>query len=215
MDGEIEGFLARWEGAWVSTMTTCVQTDLGARGFTLEDIVSWRHPDIQIRVPGQPKNRKAPFRRFHNAISCVFAIEGVRVVAKFFLTNGTIHLTGSKSCAQAKAAHAFLADALGGSVKPNTFRVQLINIVWKDPHHQEWGISLNELQKHVAGVYDPDTYVGFKVRRPGCTLLCFTSATVIVSGIKDATGLTVAHDTLKVLVAAFPFASLQKLNNPT
>jgi TATA-box binding protein (TBP) (component of TFIID and TFIIIB) len=169
---------------------------------------SWRHPDIHVRVPGQPKNRKSPFRRFHNALSCVFTIEGVRVVAKFFLTNGTIHLTGSKSCAHALAAMAFLADALDVHMRPETFRIQLINIVWKSPDFRDSGVSLHELQKHVSGIYDPDTYVGLKVRRPGCTLLCFTSATVIVSGVKDAPGLAAAHEALTTLAAAFPYAAL-------
>lgn len=220
MDDAITHFLQNLDdgcNAWVSTMTTCVHTTIR---MSYDELLSWKHPQIHIRIPGQRKNRQRSFRCFYNSVSCVYK----DVVIKVFFTNGTIHMTGAKTCERAKQRMlSFVHELSIGAgrdfdVDMTSFHVQLANIVIRMPSLREHKISLRELGRMLAQVpietsYHPDVYVGLKAKVPlssgRCiTILCFSSASFVVTGLKEASEI---QPILEMMQKVCTFATQAKL----
>lgn len=217
----LEGLPTTCHG-WVSTMTTCAKTNVRVHA---NDLVEWDHPHIHVRVPGVRKNRQSSFRSFYNAVSCSFFMDKVQVVIKVFFTNGTIHLTGSKTCHHAKQCMEYFVKELGEwmrsdfQVDLSSFCVQLANVIVTIPKLKEDRISLSMLKDMLHNSYEchyhPDIYVGLKVRVPitnmrKVTLLCFSSACFIFTGLKKPEDMGAVDTCLRVLEELAPKTKLPK-----
>lgn len=194
---------------WISTMTTCAKTNIQV---TRDYINKFQHPDIQVRIHGNTKNRKSSFKSFANSVSCVVHTQGVKATIKLFFSNGTLHVTGCKTCDQALHMMSFFSTGLGPfQVHKDTFHIQLINIVCKYIQYETKGISLHHLfsiiktakQNGVEVSYDPDIYVGLKIKVPtkkrSLTILVFNRGCVILTGFRSEEELYVLGDYLQTL----------------
>lgn len=194
---------------WISTMTTCASTTIR---IPRESMINFQHPNIHVRVPGKPRSRRSAFHSFANSISCVVNHNGKKATIKLFFSNGTLHVTGCKDCQQSLDVMDYFSSQLGRfHVVTDSFQVQLINIVCKYIQYEHRGISLGKLLsiiknaklKDVQAHYDPDIYVGLKIKIPSptrsLTLLVFNKGCVILSGFRTQHELYVLGDFLKCL----------------
>ena len=202
-DGHLEEFVSWMKGmqleSWVSTITICFKTCTNIdieRIRQASDDGTWDAMGCLVRTPKDKKNRNKHFRFFNNSISLVLPMTKRHITVKVF-RNGSFHITGSKTYVEALSSvqkvFLILKDTCGYTFQIQNMQTQMINLVTHIPRMKTSDVCFDMYRMHdslsneygaQAVVYNPDSYIGMKVKLQEFTVLIFAKGCFILTGIQ-------------------------------
>lgn len=204
--------------SWISTMTICFKTgtDIDIEKIQqASDDGTWDVMGNQtcvVRTPKDKKNRNKNFRFFRNSISLVLPMMKRHITVKVF-RNGAFHTTGSKTYLEAFSSvekiFLLLKHICGYTFQIQSMQTQMINLVTHIPQMKTYDICFDMYKMHdslslkygsQSVVYNPDTYIGMKLKMPKFTVLIFAKGCFILTGIQQPYYLMSLKEDIQCLV---------------
>ena len=182
----------------VSVMTILLEFDVEFESWMQTD-VSW---PANFNVQHMNSGTISARRNFRNQVSVKIKHEdGSKKCCKFF-RNGKVHVTGTKSLAEALYTVEGIMGHMYGSalefyVELVSFEIEMLNTGLR----MNCSLLLSQLSelcisKRYQTVYDPTRYPGCKVYIGNCTVLVFSSGCMILTGCNSCDQMEHAYSTL-------------------
>jgi TATA-box binding protein (TBP) (component of TFIID and TFIIIB) len=174
----------------ITTMTTFFPCDNAIIQFEELKV----DPEVKIRYPGTPINKKRKRQCFNNAFMLEIERNSRKVVAKVFRTG--VHITGTTKVEDSIEVFTTVKRKLGGDVICSSEpKLQLLNCVMNHGKRLDLEDTKANIVKKTSGfdcIYDRDTYAGLRVKNRvgGGTLMIFPSGKMILSGIQKTDQIT-------------------------